>query len=547
MSAADSPRYLASFHPKRVQHRLTDVLILGSGLAGLRAAAAVPADQAVLVVTKQSVEQSNSQWAQGGIAAVWNSEDCFESHAGDTLAAGQGLCDPAVVEHVVREAPVRVQELIEWGANFDHLSDGGVALGREGGHSFNRILHAMGDATGREIMRTMLQRVGGMSNVQIVEGVFTVDLVAHEGRCVGAVSWSPASGAQLIWAKQVVLATGGCGQLYRETTNPPVATGDGVAMAYRAGAELRDMEFMQFHPTVLYVAGSFRHLISEAVRGEGALLRDCRGERFMPEYDPRAELAPRDVVSQAIVRQMAKTRHPCVYLDQRRLDPDLVRARFPGITAVCANYSLDFATDLIPVRPGAHYMVGGVAVDLDGRTTLDGLWACGEAAATGLHGANRLASNSLLEALVFGESCGRCAGREAQAAPTSYAIPRIEEQRPRAAGVLDVSDVRNSLQSLMFRSVGIERDGRGLQEARDQVDFWRQYIQTCEFQNPAGWELQNLLTVAGVMIRAALEREESRGTHYRLDFPAVDDLHWRLRLAFRRGEPQPRRIPVADP
>jgi L-aspartate oxidase len=484
MTPLDPPRYLASFHPKEVSHRFCDVLVLGAGLAGLRAALAVESTQSVLVVTKSSLQQSNSQWAQGGIAAVWNTqEDTFESHTDDTLIAGQGLCNQLVVDHVIHEAPKRVQELIDWGANFDMSANGQVALTREGGHRFSRILHALGDATGREIMRTVIHRATQFPNIRLIENTFTADLLTHEGRCVGAMTWSEGTGLQLIWAKETILATGGCGALYRETTNPAVATGDGLAIAFRAGAQLQDMEFIQFHPTVLYVAGSARHLISEAVRGEGAYLRDCRGERFMPFYDSRAELAPRDVVAQAIVRQMEKTKHPCVYLDQRDLDPDRVKERFPGIAEACAKFGIDFARDLIPVRPGAHYMIGGATTDLRGATTLPGLWAAGEVAATGLHGANRLASNSLLEALVFGESAGRLASQNVQDKPVSYQIIPVAHRRPARRGVeIDVGDIRNSLQSVMFRQVGIERDGEGLDAAAQQVEFWSQYVQAIEFR-----------------------------------------------------------------
>lgn len=537
MSSLDPPRYLASFHPKQVSHRFTDILILGSGLAGMRAALAVDTDQTVYVINKSAVQQSNSQWAQGGIAAVWSNEDCFEAHAEDTLIAGKGICDQVVVEHVVREAPERVHELIDWGANFDHTVTGEVALTREGGHRVSRILHALGDATGREIMRTVLDRAARFTNINLLEDTFTIDLVTHEERCVGALTWSKGGGIQMIWAKETILATGGCGAIYRETTNPPIATGDGIAMAFRAGAKLQDMEFMQFHPTVLYVAGSARHLISEAVRGEGAYLLDCKGERFMPSYDRRAELAPRDIVAQSIVRQMAKTDHPCVYLDQRHLDPALVRERFPGITAACMNCGLDFARDLIPVRPGAHYMVGGVTADIDGRTSLPGLWAAGEVAATGLHGANRLASNSLLEALVFGESCGRLASNLVLNRPSTYQILPIRHRRTDRAGKsLDIADVRNALQSVMFRHVGIERSGAGLEQALKQVDFWSQYVLPAEFDNIAGWELQNMLTVSGAMIRSARARDESRGTHFRSDRPETDDANWRVHLTACRGE-----------
>jgi L-aspartate oxidase len=545
MPASDFPRYLVSFHPKRVSHRFADVLVIGSGLAGMRAALAVDRDQEVFVLSKSTVQQSNSQWAQGGIAAVWDSADNFGSHIEDTIIAGQGLCDRRIVEFVVREAPHAVGQLIEWGAHFDVTGDGEVALTREGGHSFSRILHALGDATGREIMRTVFERARGYSNIHIVEDVFTTDLITESGRCIGAVTYSESTGLQLIWASQTIIATGGCGALYRETTNPPTATGDGIAMAYRAGATLEDMEFMQFHPTVLYAAGSARHLISEAVRGEGALLVDARGERFMPAYDSRAELAPRDIVAQAIVRQMEKTKHPCVYLDQRHLEPAKVRSRFPGITAACDLCGLDFARDLIPVRPGAHYMVGGIRTDADGRTSVPGLWASGEAAATGLHGANRLASNSLLEALVFGESCGRLASAAAREATETLRLPTIEHRRPmKLKAALDVADIRNSLQSLMVRRVGIEREGAGLEEAKRQVDFWSQYVLDNEFADPAGWELQNMLSVAGAMIRWAIERTESRGTHYRSDYPTSDDARWRVHLTRRRDETDYQRVPV---
>jgi L-aspartate oxidase len=346
----------------------------------------------------------------------------------------------------------------------------------------------------------------------------------------------------LIWAKQTILASGGAGMVYRETTNPPVATGDGMAAAYRAGAELRDLEFMQFHPTVLYVAGSSRFLISEAVRGEGAYLRDKNGSRFMPAEDARAELAPRDVVAQAIFRQMERTQHANVYLDLAHLDPVKVRQRFPGIDKVCRSFGLDITRDPIPVRPGAHYMVGGVTVDAQGRTTLPGLWAAGEVTSTGLHGANRLASNSLLEGLVFGASCGRGAAELAAQMPDSFSVPplasRFDREREAAthapvathqtppSSSLDVADVTNALRSLMVRKMGVVRDRNGLQEAEHDVAFWCRYALAREFRSRAGWELQNLLTIARLMIGAALVRQESRGVHFRSDFPERNDARW---------------------
>ena len=338
-------------------------------------------------------------------------------------------------------------------------------------------------------------------------------------------------GRAILWAKQIILASGGAGMVYRETTNPPVATGDGVAAAYRAGAELRDMEFMQFHPTILYVAGSSRHLITEAVRGEGAYLRDKNGRRFMLEVDSRAELAPRDVVAQAIFRCMAETQHPNVYLDLSHLDPERVRSRFPGIDRVCRSFGLDITRDRIPVRPGAHYMLGGVTIDAQGRTTLPGLWAAGEVSSSGLHGANRLASNSLLEGLVFGTLCSQGAAAAAQATPDTYLVPAVMSRGAGlAAEPLDVADVTNSLRSLMVRKMGIVRERTTLLEARTTVAFWCRYILARTFDSQPGWELQNMLTFGRLMIWSALQREESRGVHYRSDFPSRDDQHWSTHL-----------------
>lgn len=534
MLAPKLPRYLAAFHPKKVAHHFTDLLILGGGLAGLRAALAADSQLSMVAVTKQSFAQSSSQWAQGGIAGVLDPEDCFENHIEDTLKAGGSLCDQEVVDLVVREAPEQIQQLIRWGTHFDE-ENGQLALGREGGHSHHRVVHALGDATGREVMRAIIERIHQLPNLTTWEQTFTLDLLTHEGVCRGAVIWNPQRGTNLIWAKQTILCTGGAGQLYRETTNPLVATADGHAMAYRAGAELRDLEFMQFHPTVLYIAGSSRHLITEAIRGEGAHLIDRNGYRFMPDYDERGELAPRDVVSQAIVSQMEKTAHPNVYLDLRHLDADRVRQRFPGIARLCAKFDLDLNSDPIPVRPGAHYMIGGVTVDHQGRTALPGLWAAGEVTSTGLHGANRLASNSLLEGLVYGARCGAGASEVAAQMPDQYHAVPIENptRKPRIEEPLDISDIRNSLRALMWRNVGIRREERRLREAAEQTDLWCRYVFDRQFEDPAGWELQNMLTIAKVLISAALERRESRGVHLRSDFPATDEQNWNRRLSFR--------------
>lgn len=525
-----TPRYLVRFGPKQTPHLFTDVLIIGGGIAGLRAALAVPPGLQVLVVTKDAIQQSNSEYAQGGIAGVLSPEDRFENHIEDTLVAGAGLCDRDIVELVVREAPAQIHDLISWGTQFDE-EDGQLSLTREGGHSHRRIVHALGDATGHEVMRAIIERANRASHVTVWDRTFTVDLLTHEGTCVGAVVSRGRHGRLLVWAKQTILASGGVGMVYRETTNPPVATGDGMAAAYRAGAELRDMEFMQFHPTVLYVAGSSRFLISEAVRGEGAYLRDKSGHRFMPNEDPRGELAPRDVVAQAIVRCMERTQHPCVYLDLSHLDPALVRQRFPGIAKVCAGFGLDIARDRIPVRPGAHYMIGGVTIDSQGRTTLPGLWAAGEVTSSGLHGANRLASNSLLEGLVFGAACGRGGAAEAGRMPDRFLVPPLRSAPTSdQAEPIDVADITNSLRSLMVRAMGVTRSLAGLQEAERSVAFWCRYALHREFHSRAGWELQNLLTVARLMIGSALRREESRGVHFRSDFPSRDNQHWQRHL-----------------
>jgi L-aspartate oxidase len=516
-------RYLVRFGPKETTHLFTDILVIGGGIAGLRAALAVPEGMKVLVVTKDKVLLSNSTWAQGGIAAVRSPEDRFEDHVEDTLTSGAGLCDRDVVEAVVRDAPDRVDDLVRYGARFD------AEAGIEGGHSYHRIVHALGDATGSEVMRAVIEAARRAPNVTVWDRTFTVDLLTHEGACVGALVVRPKRDRLLVWAKQTVLASGGAGMVYRETTNPPVATGDGMAAAYRAGARLRDMEFMQFHPTVLYVAGSSRHLITEAVRGEGAYLRDKDGRRFMLEEDPRAELATRDVVARAIFRTMERTQHPNVYLDLSHLDPDKVRKSFPGIDKLCRGFGLDITRDPVPVRPGAHYMIGGVAVDRRGRTTVPGLWAAGEVTSSGLHGANRLASNSLLEGLVFGAACGRGAAEAAAAMPDRYAVPPVEARfEPDTAGnPLDVADLTSSLRSLMVRRMGIVRDRAGLEEAERTVAFWCRYVLRREPAGRAGWELQNLLTVARLMIWSALQRTESRGVHFRADFPSRDDAHWR--------------------
>ncbi len=525
-SPYDARRYLTNFDTHRVPNILTDVLVIGSGIAGLRAAIGCAEFADVIVACKAEPEESNTFYAQGGIAAAMGSPDSPELHMQDTLAVGGGLCDGAAVEVLVREGPVELRRLIEWGLPADRVG-GDLALGLEGGHSHSRVIHAAGDATGRQVIGAMLPRLRGGARARIFDHCFVIDLVTDGGACRGAITYHPRYGHQMIWAKATVLAAGGCGRIYRETTNPATATADGMAMAWRAGASLRDMEFVQFHPTTLYVAGAIRALISEAVRGEGAYLVNREGRRFMLDVHPQGELAPRDVVSRAIVAEMIRTDATCAYLDLRHLPADPVRQRFPGLCALCAKFDLDPTRDLIPVRPSAHYMVGGVRTDLLGRTGIERLWACGEVASTGVHGANRLASNSLLEGLVFGarvvEDVRAALPALGAGAQPRHLVSAIEHSDRTE---LDLPDVGNSLRSVMWRNAGIIRHGNRLRETLEILDFWGRYVMDKVLDEPAEWELQNMLSVARLIAGAALVREESRGVHFRADFPEPIDNEW---------------------
>lgn len=545
-------RYLIPFKAARLPQQFTDVLVIGGGVAGLRAAIAA-ADEGVdvLVLTKDTIDQSNTWYAQGGIAAVLQPADSYQSHVDDTEKGGAGICDHAAVDVVIKEGPQRVLELLEWGANFDKQAGNphGLAFTREGGHSFARILHAYGDATGKELAQTLIRTVRARESIRISENTFVIDLVTHEDRCVGVLALINGQ-ANVIWSKRTILASGGAGQLYRESTNPRIATADGHAMAYRAGATLQDMEMVQFHPTTLYVAGSSRALITEAVRGEGALLVDRNGKRFMPEYHEMAELAPRDVVSRAIVEQIRRTHFTHVFLDVRHLPVAAFRERFPQLAMLTDEFDIDVSKSLIPVHPAAHYMIGGVDADLDGRSSLKGLYAVGEAGCSGLHGANRLGSNSLLEGLTFGARAGVDAGRCAK--DENVRFPQaLEHLLPVSTRTeLDIVDVKSSLRSVMWRNVGVERTGDRLDETREIIAFWSRYVMDKIFDPAAlgtsaaaGWELQNMLTVCALITTAAYTRTESRGAHYRLDYPARDDAHWRMHLLWRR----PMETPTPEP
>lgn len=532
-------RYLVNFETRRVGHIFTDVLVIGGGAAGMRAAIEATQYGQVLMIVKDDAEESNSAYAQGGVAAVLDQADSIEDHVHDTLVAGAGLCDERAVREVAAHAAKQIHELVEWGADFDRRG-GELDLTREGGHGQRRIVHAHGDATGREIVRTLWRRAMGCEGLKIFDHCFVIDLITDppdggDGAAVlGVITWHDRYGPQMIWARQTILAAGGAGVLWRETTNPPVATADGHAIAFRAGAVLADLEMMQFHPTTLYIAGASRSLVSEAVRGEGAYLVDRNGERFMPSVHPDAELAPRDVVSRAILKQIADTGGG-VYLDVRHLGAERFARRFPSIYEQCRKFEIDPATDRIPVRPAAHYMIGGVRTDLEGRTNLANLLACGECATTGLHGANRLGSNSLIEALVLGKRCGRLAGEASRDANGRLAVTDMKYAFESVRRTdLDLSDIRNSLRAIMWRNVGVDRAGQTLDETIEIVNFWGRYVLDKGFFHPDGWQLQNMLTVARLVAELAHRRTESRGVHYRTDHPDPDPAwrrHQTLRLA----------------
>ena len=519
----ETRRYLIRFDSRLLGHLYTDCMVIGGGAAGLRCALAAAEGGKVIVLVKDTVTECNTYYAQGGIAAALGGADSIASHINDTLNTGCGLCDEQVVDFVIKQGPAQIEQLRAWSVPLD-LKDGALAVAREGGHRQSRIFHALGDATGKALTTSLLAQVKKHRNIKIFERCFALDLLAEEGICYGVLCYHPQHGLQCIWARRTVLATGGAGQLYRETSNTSGATGDGLALAYRAGAILRDLEFMQFHPTTLYVAGAARALITEALRGAGALLVDRQGRRFMPEYHEMAELAPRDVVCRAIQKQLAQTNATHVFLDVRHLGSKYLAERFPTISGLCKSYDIDVDEDLIPVRPSAHYLIGGVKTDINGRTNVENLYCSGEAASTGLHGANRLASNSLLEGLVFGQVCGeRIAGE--------IAAPKTELERrniiydiaPSQRTPLDVSDVTDSLRAVMWRNVGIERYAERLDETVEIIDFWRRYVMDKVWDDPAGWQCQNMLTVCRLMADSARRRRESRGVHYRTDYPLRDD------------------------
>ena len=507
-----------------------DFIVLGGGIAGMRAAIELAPGGKVLVLTKDDLYESSTEYAQGGIAAALAEDDEVKLHLHDTLLAGDGLCREEAVRVLVEEGPQQIHRLIDWGMRFDRNGTK-LAFTREGAHSRSRVLHAHGDSTGSEILRALMAKAKSHPSIQLQPRGFAIDLLV-EDQAVKGVTYLDEKTAtlQCIRANAVLLATGGLGHVYKETTNPDVACGDGVAMAYRAGALVSDMEFVQFHPTALFVKGAPRFLLSEALRGEGGYLRNILLERFMPRYNEAAELAPRDVVARAIVLEMQKTRSEFVYLDLTGLDAEHVKKRFPRIYSTCLNYNIDITTDLIPIRPAAHYSMGGVLTDLCGATSLAQLFAAGEVASTGVHGANRLASNSLLEGLVFG-------ARSAQAmlekyAPRPFPSPRGDTTPKAANGSANAAsadaptttDYRKAVEdtrAILWDKVGIIRNGKQLSEAVKQLEG----IHLAPPHPPSRSSLEscNILQVGRMIARCALARQESRGAHYRSDHPLKND------------------------
>jgi L-aspartate oxidase len=494
-----------------------DFIVVGSGIAGLRAAVTLARAGRVAVLTKDLVTESNTEYAQGGIAVVLSDDDTIDLHGQDTIDAGAGLCDEEAVSVLVEEGPRYIVELIDHGAEFDK-EGGHLAFTREAAHSRSRILHARGDATGREIVRALVAWSKKFSNIEYVAHACTQSLVVQEGRCLGVTYVEPESSTiRALYGRAVVLATGGAGQLYLHTTNPDVATGDGQAMAYRAGAVIADMEFIQFHPTALALPNAPRFLLSEAMRGEGGVLLNDEGERFMLRYDERAELAPRDIVSRSIHFEMQRSESGRVWLDMRHLGRDFVRGRFPRIHTTCLLYNVDITRDLIPVSPAAHYAMGGVRTDTFGRSSIAGLYAAGEVACTGVHGANRLASNSLLEGLVFGARAGETAVAEAPG-QISSAEPRDWDFGAEADWSID-DGTRAEVKKVMWNKVGIVRDETGLREALAALaDIAARPL------NTRSW---NFVTLARLVAEAALERRESRGAHFRRDYPTRDEENYK--------------------
>ena len=539
---------IAAMNPEGHLNWDTDVLIIGSGAAGLRAALAASEHANVTLITKTTLTESNTHYAQGGIAVAMNLDDTIALHIKDTCAAGAGLCNVEAVEMMVSEGIPRVAELLDWGANFDW--EGTLPrFTREAAHSRRRIVHK-GDATGRETTDVLIQRVLNTERIHVLQNTFAIDLLTDASEdataCYGVTAIVEEQ-LVCIRAKATILATGGLGRIYPCTSNPKVATGDGFAAAWRAGCEMIDMEFVQFHPTTLFLDGAPNFLISEAVRGEGGKLLSIRGERFMEKYHEKGELAPRDVVSRAIQSEMDLTGFPCVFLDITHKPEDFILERFPTISDTTKRYGLNINMDLIPVRPGAHFMMGGIRTNTDTQTNLKGLYACGEVACTGVHGANRLASNSLLECLVYGARAGTHAATFANSYRSSAISGPLKEgsgaattdNRKLKTDTYSIESIKDIIRETLWKNVSIERNGEGLQETlaelQDLMESFGRVLTNPEAADVATVETVNMLNVALMITQSALARTESRGAHYRADFPTQDDTEWQRRILITRA------------
>lgn len=492
---------------------ITDFLVIGSGIAGLRAAVELARHGKVIVATKDIPTESNTEYAQGGVAVALSDEDKVGIHFEDTINAGDGLCNEEAVRVLVQEGPDRILEMIEWGAAFDKEGSK-LVFSMEAAHSRKRILHAHGDSTGRELERVLISKVMSLKTIERLPFSMALDLIIEDGVCRGAYILRDGE-VFAIYAKAVILSTGGAGQVYSRTTNPPVATGDGIAIAWRAGAVLEDMEFVQFHPTALFASAAPQFLLSEAMRGEGAILRDVTKEPFMKAYHPMAELAPRDIVSRAIMSRMVQTNSSYVYLDLTHLDGEFIKRRFPRIYTTCLKYDLDITKYPIPVSPAAHYLMGGVKTDFEGATTIRGLYAAGEVACTGVHGANRLASNSLLEGLVFGCRAGRAAAEQGNE-PFRLRQLGVPATIGEDAAYPNMEEIRTTIRRVMWEQVGIIRSEESLRTARAELEKWREVMDK-HFLTRRGLELKNLLATAWLITASALMRKGSVGAHYRSD------------------------------
>ncbi|MBU4562152.1 L-aspartate oxidase [bacterium] len=526
------PRYLINFDLSKVKKIYTDFLIVGSGIAGLYTSLKIYDKGEVVLLTKSKLKESSTEYAQGGIAVALGDKDSPHLHMEDTLKAGANFCDPEAVEVLVTEGPKCVEELIELGTKFDKV-EGKYKTALEAAHQRPRILRAHGDATGAEIERSLSEKVINENKIKIKENILVIDIITEHNTCYGLLALDSNTNEIIAYlATATILASGGAGQLFSNTTNPKVATGDGIAMAYRGGAKVTDLEFIQFHPTALYHQGSPKFLISEAVRGEGAILKNIKGEPFMQSYHSLAELAPRDIVARAIFDQMKKTKNDYVLLDATKIKNKFSQ-RFPTIYKNCLDLNIDPEKKYIPVAPAAHYTMGGIKTDTWGQTNLTNLYACGECASTGVHGANRLASNSLLEGLVFGnriaqkikENKSLFSQKIDEEINISYNIPRKKIRE------FDPKQITKELQKLMWDKVGIIRNSSDLKKARQKISEWK-FIFKSKLKTTEDFELANLIILADLITNSALQREESRGVHYRKDFPDRDDIKWKKHIVY---------------